>query len=59
MLNDIVFCERCGSPMSYQSEDADGHCHQFVCDGPNDNTDKRGCYNYQEAKEPCGCGREH
>ncbi len=49
-------CPKCGLPMSYaepQTEEDDGSptAPQWVCDGPNDNTDRAGCGNAIYAKE--------
>jgi hypothetical protein len=39
--------------MSYQEfEDEDGENFQWVCDGPNNNTEKKGCWNYVDLEGP-------
>lgn len=35
-------CQKCGLPMSYSDQPVDDP-PQWLCDGPNDNTDKKGC----------------
>lgn len=46
----LRFCPRCGLPMCYQNEDADGPCDQWVCCGVDvDGVERRGCFNYVEA----------
>jgi len=40
-----MHCPECGLPMSYQEfEDEDGENFQWVCDGPNNNTKRKGCW---------------
>jgi len=49
----LMYCCRCGLPMSYQEfEDEDGENFQWVCDGPNNNTEKKGCWNYVGLEGP-------
>jgi hypothetical protein len=48
-----MHCPNCGLPMSYQEfEDEDGENFQWVCDGPNNNTEKKGCWNYVNLEGP-------
>lgn len=44
-LNKKMHCPNCGLPMSYQEfEDEDGENFQWVCDGPNYDTKRKGCW---------------
>lgn len=42
-------CPKCGLPMGYQNEDADGPCAIWACVGATvDGVEHRGCFNYVE-----------
>jgi len=48
-----MHCPECGLPMSYQEfEDEDGENFQWVCDGPNNNTKRKGCWSRVDLEGP-------